>query len=122
MHKTTARFRCGFDALPSNVQEIARRNYDLLEENPRHPSLHFEKVCKLWSVRVGRGHSATKAATESCCRPWHWVPAFPSGMTREVVSGDCVEIQNSRHPAMDWRDPVPGMAKTTREFLSNHNR
>nr|VFJ92448.1 MAG: hypothetical protein BECKLFY1418A_GA0070994_102318 [Candidatus Kentron sp. LFY] len=77
MHKTTARFRCGFDALPSDVQEIARRNYDLLEENPRHPSLHFKKVCKLWSVRVGRGHSATKAATESCCRPWRLGPGIP---------------------------------------------
>ena len=37
--------------------------------------------------------------------PGDWVPAFPAGMTREVVSGDCVEIQHSRHSAMDWRDP-----------------
>ena len=36
--------------------------------------------------------------------PGDWVPAFPAGMTREVVSGDCVDIQHSRRPANPWRD------------------
>nr|VFK77678.1 MAG: hypothetical protein BECKSD772D_GA0070982_10017 [Candidatus Kentron sp. SD] len=39
MHKTTTRFRCGFDALLPEIRKIARRNYALLEENPRYPSL-----------------------------------------------------------------------------------
>jgi len=35
---------------------VARYNYDLLKEIPAHPSLHFKKVGKLWSVRVGPHH------------------------------------------------------------------
>ena len=55
-HKTTARFWNRFYALPLPIQEIARRNYEILKENPRHPSLRFKKVGKLWSARVGRDH------------------------------------------------------------------
>nr|VFK57928.1 MAG: hypothetical protein BECKUNK1418G_GA0071005_100166 [Candidatus Kentron sp. UNK]VFK69735.1 MAG: hypothetical protein BECKUNK1418H_GA0071006_101833 [Candidatus Kentron sp. UNK] len=74
MHKTTVRFRRGFDALPSDIQEIARRNYDLLKKNPRHPSLHFKKVDKLWSVRVGRGHRAL-AVKDGDGFIWVWIGA-----------------------------------------------
>ena len=58
MHKTTARFWSCFDKLPQSVQKLARKNYELLKENPKHPSLHFKKVGKLWSARVGMNHRA----------------------------------------------------------------
>jgi len=58
MHKTTTRFWSCFYALPEPVQKIARKNYELLKENPRHPSLRFKKVGKLWSARVGSNHRA----------------------------------------------------------------
>ncbi len=58
MHKTTARFWSCFYALPLPVQELARKNYELLKENPKHPSLHFKKVGKLWSARIGRNYRA----------------------------------------------------------------
>jgi len=58
MHKTTARFWRCFDSLPQEIQEIARKSYSLLRADPRHPSLHFKKVGKLWSARVGRHHRA----------------------------------------------------------------
>ena len=35
------------------VQNLARQNFQLLRTNPRHPSLHFKKVGKFWSARVG---------------------------------------------------------------------
>ena len=53
MHRTTARFWTRFARLPEAVQRVARQNFQLLKENPAHPSLHFKKVGKLWSVRVG---------------------------------------------------------------------
>lgn len=53
MHHTTSRFWELLNALPPRIQELARKNYDLLRENPRHPSLHFKKVGKFWSARVG---------------------------------------------------------------------
>lgn len=40
------------------VQKVAGHNFDLLKENPTHPSLHFKKVGKLWSVRVGPHYRA----------------------------------------------------------------
>jgi hypothetical protein len=43
-HKTTARFWNRFYALPLPIQEIARRSYEILKENPRHPSLRFKNV------------------------------------------------------------------------------
>lgn len=50
-------WRC-FDALPAEVQSLARSNYELLKGNPRHPSLHFKKIGPYWSVRVGLGWRA----------------------------------------------------------------
>ncbi|WP_133513156.1 hypothetical protein [Candidatus Thiosymbion oneisti] len=72
MHKTTTRFWRCFYALPQEVQEIARKNYNLLKENPKHPSLHFKKAGKLWSARVGRNHRAL-AVGDECGFIWVWI-------------------------------------------------
>jgi mRNA-degrading endonuclease RelE of RelBE toxin-antitoxin system len=49
---TTAKFRQSFASLPAEVQRRARKAYQHWRENPRHPSLHFKKVGKVWSARV----------------------------------------------------------------------
>jgi hypothetical protein len=54
------------------VQRVARHNSDLLKENPAHPSLHFKKVGKLWSVRVGPYHRAL-AVEDDTDFVWLWV-------------------------------------------------
>ena len=59
MHRTTNRFWICFHALPARIQDLARKNYALLKENPRHPSLHVKKVGNFWSVRVGIEHRAS---------------------------------------------------------------
>ena len=53
MHRTTARFWTSFARLPEPVQMAARRSFELLKENPAHPSLHFKKIGSFWSARVG---------------------------------------------------------------------
>jgi hypothetical protein len=58
MHRTTGRFWRCFDDLPEAVQKTARKNFELLKKDPSHPSLHFKKVGKFWSVRVGISHRA----------------------------------------------------------------
>ena len=58
MHRTTARFWKCFEKLPVPVQKIAKRNFQLLKTNPWHPSLHFKKDAKFWSVRVGINYRA----------------------------------------------------------------
>ena len=58
MHRTTARFWSLLARLPEPVQRLARQNFELLKENPAHPSLHFKKIGKLWSARVGINYRA----------------------------------------------------------------
>ena len=53
MHRATARFWLCFDKLPAPIQLTARKNYWLIKDNPKHPSLHFKKVGGFWSARVG---------------------------------------------------------------------
>ena len=50
MHRTSNRFWKCFNTLPSHIQRAAEESFRLLKENPRHPSLHFKKVGKLWSA------------------------------------------------------------------------
>jgi len=37
---------------------LADKNYALLKENPRHPSLQLKRVGRFWSVRVGSRYRA----------------------------------------------------------------
>jgi hypothetical protein len=58
MHRTSTRFWTLFARLPEAIQRVARQNFELLKDNPSHPSLRFKKVGKLWSVRAGINHRA----------------------------------------------------------------
>mgnify|MGYP000246858979 CR=1 FL=1 len=58
---TTSRFWKAYRQLDENVQKKARRAYELFEQNPQHPSLHFKKVHPtepLYSARVSLNHRA----------------------------------------------------------------
>jgi hypothetical protein len=72
MHRATSRFWDLFNALPKDVQALARKNYDLLKSNPKHPSLHLKKVGTLWSARVGRNHRALASEDEDGL-VWVWI-------------------------------------------------
>ena len=72
MHRATRRFWAGFDDLPEAVQKTARKNFRLLKNNPQHPALHFKKVGKFWSVRVGLNHRAL-AVEDGTDFIWVWI-------------------------------------------------
>jgi hypothetical protein len=42
-HLASPSFWESYDELPSVVQEVADKNFELLKANPKHPSLHFKK-------------------------------------------------------------------------------
>jgi hypothetical protein len=68
-------FVAAFRALPSAVQEQARRNYRLWRANPNHPSLHFKRVHPqepLYSVRIGIGWRALGLLEENTIA-WFWI-------------------------------------------------
>jgi len=54
----TSKFWDAFAELPSDVQGRARRNFQLWLLDQRHPSLHFNRVVKFWSVRIDRNFRA----------------------------------------------------------------
>lgn len=72
MHNTTTRFWSCFDKLPPTVQKTARKNFELLKSNPKHPSLHFKKVANFWSARVGLYYRALALEDEDDFT-WVWI-------------------------------------------------
>ena len=60
-HFTLPRFWRYYRQLPTDLRELADKNYELLKVDPWYPSLRLKKVGKtkqLWSVRVGMHYRA----------------------------------------------------------------
>jgi mRNA-degrading endonuclease RelE of RelBE toxin-antitoxin system len=72
MHYAIGRFWKCFKKLPDPVQKISKRNFQLLKINPLHPSLHFKKVGKFWSVRIGLDYRAL-AVEDGEDFVWVWI-------------------------------------------------
>ncbi len=72
MHRTTKRFRVYFEKLPEPVQKLSVRNFQLLKQDPRHPSLHFKKVGKFWPIRIGLDYRAL-AVKDGSDFIWVWI-------------------------------------------------
>ena len=72
MHRTTERFWECYANLPQDIQELADKSFRLLQNNPRHPSLHFKKVGGFWSARVGLAHRAL-AVDDGSDFIWVWI-------------------------------------------------
>jgi hypothetical protein len=61
-----------YQALPFEIRELADKNFALLKSDPRHPSLHFKKLGKLWSARVGDHYRALGTDVEDGIY-WIWI-------------------------------------------------
>ncbi len=61
-----------YGKLPPSIKDLADHSFDLLKANPRHPSLHLQKVGKYWSARVGRKHRAVAIELEEGLL-WFWI-------------------------------------------------
>lgn len=57
-HYTSSDFWQLYEQLPLDIQKLADKNYQLLKENPRHPSLQLKRIEELWSVRIGQHYRA----------------------------------------------------------------
>jgi hypothetical protein len=62
-HFASPSFWQRYDQLPEAIQQLADKNYELLKENPQHPSLHFKQIGRFWSVRVGLRYRALAVET-----------------------------------------------------------
>jgi hypothetical protein len=71
-HFATPSFWAAHRALPDEIRELADKNFALLKENPRHPSLRLKKVGAFWSARVGRDYRALARDREEGL-VWFWI-------------------------------------------------
>ncbi len=71
-HFTTPEFWKHFNALPKEIQRLAKKDFNLLKENPRHPSLRLKKAGNFWTARVGIHYRAVaKERVEGL--KWFWI-------------------------------------------------
>ena len=71
-HRASPRFWVSYRALPPEVQRLADANFELLKADPHHPSLHFKKVGRFRSVRVGI-HYRALAVEAGDDLLWFWI-------------------------------------------------
>jgi len=76
IYRTTSRFWKEYNALPNDICELARRNYELLKSNPAHPSLQFKRLIGkriVWAVRVGDHYRALGRERDDSTIVWFWI-------------------------------------------------
>ncbi len=71
-HFTTPRFWQLYNALPPEVRSLADKNFALLQSEPDHSSLHFKKIGRFWSARVGL-HYRVLAKEREEGLVWLWI-------------------------------------------------
>ena len=71
-HRASRKFWKYYDQLPTDIQRLADEAYDMLKQDPRHSSLHFKKVGRYWSARVGIHYRAV-AVQEGDNFVWFWI-------------------------------------------------
>ncbi len=61
-----------YTALPRDIRELADKSFGLLKADPFHPSLHFKKLGKVWSARVGAHYRAVAVEVQDGYL-WVWI-------------------------------------------------
>jgi hypothetical protein len=71
-HFASSAFWNCYRKLPQSIQELADAQFAQLKENPSHPSLHFKKIGKYRSVRIGI-HYRSLAVEVPEGLLWFWI-------------------------------------------------
>jgi hypothetical protein len=71
-HKATTDFWYCYRSLPKEVQDLADKSYELIRNNPYHPSTHLKKVGQFWSARIGLNYRAV-GIEENGEIAWFWI-------------------------------------------------
>lgn len=71
-HQATSRFWAAYHDLSPELQVQADKQFKLLKADPRHPSLHFKQIGRVWSVRVNRSIRAL-AVQDDQGYVWFWI-------------------------------------------------
>jgi hypothetical protein len=71
-HYATVEFWTAYRSLPVEARELADKNFELLQSNPNHPSLHFKVVGRFRSARVGLRYRALGVEVADGVN-WFWI-------------------------------------------------
>jgi hypothetical protein len=71
-HFASPQFWRSYRRLSPEVRDLADKNFQLLKADPKHPSLHFKKIGRLWSVRVG-AHYRALGLDRPAGVVWFWI-------------------------------------------------
>jgi hypothetical protein len=71
-HLASPKFWEAYENLPTNVRALADKSFAVLKQNPQHPSLHFKRVGRYWSARVGLRYRALAVGVDNDVL-WFWI-------------------------------------------------
>jgi hypothetical protein len=71
-HHASPSFWACYHALTPEIRRLADQAYERLKRDPLYPSLHFKKVGRYWSARIGSRHRAL-AVEAPDGRVWFWI-------------------------------------------------
>ena len=71
-HFASPRFWDCYGGLPVAVRQLADKCYQLMKEDPRHPSIRLKKVGRYYSARVGLNHRALAVEAPDGL-VWFWI-------------------------------------------------
>jgi len=72
-HRTSSDFRKLLVQLPTPIQTIARKQFELLKSDPAHPSLNFKLIVDdIWSARVNLNYRALCIRHGEIAH-WYWI-------------------------------------------------
>jgi hypothetical protein len=90
-HFASPEFWERYRGLPAPVRDLADKNFELLKNDPRHPSLHFKRVGCFFSVRAGLSYRALGLEAEGGVL-WFWTrmsvndPAFTERSRKSIYN------------------------------------
>ena len=71
-HFASPSFWEAYSRLPKNIRALADKNFELLKNNPQHPSLQFKRVGRFRSARVGNRYRALAVEVDADLL-WFWI-------------------------------------------------
>jgi hypothetical protein len=72
IHYAAPSFWRAYHQLPEQIRALADKQFQLLQANPQHPSLHFKRVGRFYSARVG-AHYRALAVDAPDGILWFWI-------------------------------------------------
>jgi hypothetical protein len=72
IHKAAPSFWVAYRGLTPEIGKLADKCFEVLKDNPSHPSLRLKKTGRFWSPRVGLHHRAVSVEIQGGLL-WLWI-------------------------------------------------